>query len=420
MSCCRPFAATAEIDAAAWAGVVAMTRGATNITLPSTTWYRSPLAMLNNYGMPAGRDMQTDLTAVGTGGGVWTIGIDSTTGYLYVENSLMGFTLTPTGTDSTKFGFGPAAVAVNAVNTSGTIYRATATAAPTPGVIQQAHLQLDPTGVGAAFYVPSIAYRAQSVWTLLRTGEAGTDADNNNNTSSVQYVDNNAMDNASRRITWGISDTGKTWVAWPSTITPSNPAFPSAGVELQRLLGFKGGETPSTIAGTISNLRVIESTYYNLAALVTTRVPQRIKPVLDEETQGVRLTSGELVTNNHLSRRGYEVEIIVDGEADSRDLRQHAIEFFRRCTQGKILEAHMCWGDPRRAVRNMDVISTSATGQTRPAYSTLYTSAGNGLRGRLVTRRSLDDDSHKVLGVDSGLQRRIPLTLILESAEAGI
>lgn len=419
MSCCRPFAATAEIDATAWAGVVALARGATNITLPSTTWYRSPLAMLNNYGMPAGRDLQTDLTAVGTGTGAWTIGLDSD-GYLYVENAGLNFTLTPRGTDAAMYGFGPADAVVNPVNTSGTIHRATATSRPTPGVIQQAHLELDPAGGGAAFKIPSVGFRAQSVWTLLRTGEAGTDADNNNNTSTVQYVDNTAMDNANRRITWGLTDTGKTWVAWPNAITPANPSFPAAGVELQRLLGFKGGETPTTISGPVHDLKVIESTYYNLAALVTTRVPQRIKPTLEEESEGVRLTSGELVTNNHISRRGYEVEIIVDGEADARDLRQHAIEFFRRCPQGHILEAHMCWGDPRRAIRDLDIITTSATGQTRPAYSTLYTSAGNGLRGRLVTRRSLDDSASKVLAVSDGLQRRIPLTLILETAESGI
>lgn len=418
MSCCRPFAATAEIDATEWAGDVAFKRGMTNITQSSTTWFRSPLAMLNNYGMPAGRDLQTDLTAVGTGAGAWTIGLTST-GYLYVENDSLNFTLTPRGTDATMFGFGAADAVVNPVNTSGTIWRATATSRPTPGVIQQAHLELDPTGIGAAFKIPSVPYRAQSVWTLLRTGEAGADADNNNNTSSIQYVDNNAVDNATRRVTWGLTDTGKTWAAWVSSL--SVPAWQTAGVELQRLLGFDGSETvASTVSGPVGTLSYIESAGYNLAALVTTRVPQRVRPMIDEETEAVRLTSGELVSNNILSRRAYEIDILVDGEADSRDLRQHAIEFFRRCPVGHVLEAHLCWGDPRRAIRTLDVISTPASGQTRTAYSTLYTSAGNGLQGRLVTRRGLDDATQKVLASASGPHRRIPLTLILESAESGI
>lgn len=418
MSCCRPFAATAEIDATEWASDVAFKRSATSVTQSSTTWFRSPLAMLNNYGMPAGRDLQTDLTAVGTGAGTWTIGLTST-GYLYVENDSLNFTLTPRGTDAPMYGFGAADAVVNPVNTSGTIYRATATSRPTPGVIQQAHLELDPAGAGAAFKIPSVAFRAQSVWTLLRTGEAGSDADNNNNTTSIQYVDNTACDNASRRITWGLTDTGKTFVAWAGTL--SAITWQAAGVELQRLLGFDGSEVSATsLAGPVGTLLYMESTNYNLAALVTTRVPQRVRPMIDEETEGVRLTSGELVSNNILSRRAYEVDILVDGEADSRDLRQHAIEFFRRCPIGHILEAHLCWGDPRRAIRTLDVISTAASGQTRAAYSTLYTSAGNGLQGRLVTRRGLDDATNKVLASASGPHRRIPLTLVLETAESGI
>lgn len=418
---CRPFAVTAEVPAEDWAGVVAMKRGVTNITLPSTTWFRSPIAMLNNFGMPAGRDLQTDLTAVGTGAGAWTIGIVEASGLLYVENDSLAFTLTPRGTLATMFGFGPADVAINAVNTSGTIHRVTATSAPTPGVIQQAHLELDPAGVGAAFKIPSVAYRAQSVWTLLRTGEAGTDADQNHNTASIQYVDNNAIDNASRRITWGISDTGKTWSAWPQGVTTNAPAFPAAGVHLQRLLGYDGTETTlSVVAGPVTNLIVVEANGYNLAALVVTRVPQLVSPALVEETEGVRLTSKELVSNNKLSRREWTIDFFVDGPADARDLTAHAIEFFRRARQGCVMEPHLCWGDPRRALRTQQVISTVASGQTRPAYSSLYTSAGNGLRGRLVARRSLEDAAEKVLAAQAGLQRRIPLTLKVEEAESGI
>lgn len=420
---CRPFTLLSAMDLADVAGEIVMTLDAQDITLASTTWFRSPLAFLNGLGSEDNRDLPTLIGTVGTGLGTWDIGISATTGRLYVTNDTETFTLTVVGTAGEMFGFGAAGSVLNSA-VSGGLNRIDAPAAPTPGNITNGHIRLDPAGAGAAFNLPSTSYRAQSVWTLMRKsdGSAGTpDADQNNATDNLQYLINEELDSLNRRFTCGLDSTGRGWIAWPTALgSVADPTWYAAGLWLQRMLGATGSESSANTAGTLGNVAIVTFDNPCLAALAVSRPAQRTRVYVDEEANPVRLTSREIVSNLVLSRRSWEVEFFVDGPADANDLTQHAVRFFQLAPVGSVMEAHLVWGDPRRAIRTLDVLSTPATGETRPAYSSLYTSADNGLGGRLVCRRGLDDAARKLLTAEQGANRRISLTVQLEEAEDGI
>lgn len=421
------FGVTGEVNASDWAGAVVCTINAQDVTAAATSAFSSPLAQLNGRGMQSGRSLGEELTEEGTGAGAWTTGIDPITGCMWMKylggGGAGSFTLTVVGEEAQAFGFGAEGTVLASVDQGGGLHMVTAPIPPLAGTVTNAHITLDPSD-GDAFTVPAIPYRAQSVWTLLRSvsGGGSPDADQANAADTLAYRLGLALDTdpTGGRINAGLTDSGYTWIAMPNDIggTTITWAASTAGREIKKALGFRGDELPVDVVGDVGTLKVWTSTHLNLDAVVTRRAMRAgVELTVAEESAIHRTIDGELVSATTATRKGLKIPFWLQGTDEiGPDLHEHFLAFLDRHPRGAYLELHPRWGDFRRAQAEREVVYHSGA-WTRPPYSTLWTSSRNGMVGRRCVRRGEGDATEHTVALGPR-SRRIEAELVVEVAEA--
>lgn len=425
---CTRFAILAEVDASDWASETLFSIDGQNVTGAATARFPTPLAMLGGRGMMANRTLQQELDAEGTGAGAWTVGIDPVTDKLWIEyeggGGLGSFQLTVVGADAEAYGFGVAGTVVISTDMGGGVHRVDATYTPRIGTITNAHLSIDPAD-GVAFVVPSIPYRQQSIWTLLRSASGGgsPDADQTNAADSLAY--RTALldtDPTGGRIGAGMTDDGRTWISWPSDIGGTGIVW--VNHPLRKFLGFRGDEATVATVGNRGTVKIIESVGPCLGGLVTSRqLRAAVTFGHTEEGHSHRMWNGELAGTAWGTRKSVSLPFYLDGPNDTLDLHRHWLGdrdnpgFLGHAPRNTYMEAFLRWGDTRRA-QGTAAPSYASGAWVRPPYSTLWTARNNGLAGRIICRRSGDDEAEKSVTFDQRM-RRFEASILLELAEAG-
>lgn len=228
----------AGLDMSEWAGVTLFSRNGTDVAAPALGTlhdgghYPDVVAMLN--GWASYRNATSALDAQWSGTGTVRYGIDSD-GMLYVERlgGVGTFTVTP-GT-SNPWGW-PAGTTTS--SSVGGNQRVTATSPWTRGqFIADTDAQYTIVEGFVSETVPVVPTVAQCLPVYLN-GQTTADADEV--TETLEKWDNAALDAATKRIKWGIDDTGRVFSSWPSgpswAISWSSTTFRSA-------LGFTGSES---------------------------------------------------------------------------------------------------------------------------------------------------------------------------------
>jgi hypothetical protein len=422
------FAVTCEVDAAAWAGEDLYERTVTGVgdqvvSAAATESYAGPIAMLGGHGMLSGRSLPEELAAVATGSSDWSVYIEPESDLWRFEYTGGSFTLEVEGADSEAFGYGPAGTTVNsvAIPGGGGSHRAQASFRAKPGVITNAHFTLTPND-DTGFTIPSVPYRAQSVWVLMRSvsGGGSPDLDQVNVSDSLAFRDSIVTDSTDRQSYAGLTDDGRTWMAWPADLPVSQPYWLN---ELFRAeMGYRGDEEPETLTGPVGDLVVFESRNRNKYAVVT-GYPVRRVPVLGhgEDTQAHRLGNRSIVSSTLVRWQTVDLEFWIGGQTHRTDLHRHYRDWLERASKGKRIDAYLRWGDTRRAHGHADAsYSGSLDAWTEAPYSTLWTAITNGMGGRLVLRRGVDDDSEQRVDLVKPPMKRARARLACEVAEAGI
>ena len=405
-----------EVDARAYNGVSIFDMGPGAVTGPAQDYFEDALNFLNGRGSPATWDLDSNIKVVGSGAGTWSMGLDADD-RVYIENSLESFTLAP-GSGREAYGFTPLGIL-----TSGGVgpFRITASGDWVRGNVENSHMDLDTVLKAGQFFVPSIAFRAQDVITMLR-GQALVDADSADRFLNLDQQINAAYDNGvgGQRYRWGVDEVGHVWLAADSaTATPPDGAGVWTSDDLQLWLGFDGTEVTQTLAdaATGTNLEYIEATYPCQGVLVPSR-PMRRPSVyrFEEKTNTARLTSGEIASNKVMGWHSWIVEWYLDGPQDCRDLSTHWLNaLVARAPKGVRWAVYQVWGDPRRLRFDVEVRTTQAT--VVPAYDVLGTSELDGYRGRIRGRRSIGDSAKKANRWPQSIRMRIPMTTTIEAAE---
>jgi len=402
-----PFAWLSEVDASGWTGTVMDFGGGTVLTLPTDqSFWEDGISFACGRGSEVPTSLPKELTT--TGGAQWNIYID-TDDLVTIENDTAAFTLTA-GSGEEAYGFTASA---SSTPIGGGIHQLKAQTNWVRGVVTNAGLELDDGG--GAFTVPTIGYQAQDVVIMFR--DSITDADSGDRLSNLQYSLNNLLDNASRRYRCGINDDGFFFFSWDSPATNFH-ADVFANSDFQRWLGFDGTETDVASVGHTGTVRTLTANLPCAGWMGATR-PLRGYPtaMFDEETNTIRLTSGELASTQVMTWRAWSVPWMLDGPKDERDLSNHFLrEFMPRVQKGARLALYQVWGDSRRARYTADV-RTDASG-TVPEYDLLGTAELDGRRGRIRGRRGKADKSKQMLKWPGRLERRIPMTTIIEAAES--
>lgn len=384
-----PIALMTRVDVTGLTGVEALARGS-NVTLASTERFGDAITFANNRNRRTGRSLQEELTAAGTGGGTWSISLDASTDLLIIDNDTESFNLTAHA-DNEAFGF-PAAGAT-AVNIAGSLHRLIATNPWRRGAVISKHLELDPAGAGAAFYLPALPYVAQSIPCLLRAAGLG-DADDEAAGNSLAEQDCDANDNASRRIEWVITDDGKLASGWDDAAGIADPAFTSAGAALRRYCGWTGNEAGEDIAVRAGTLRYIEGQHPMSGVLCPGEPLETFVRLTDLTGASVRNRDGSSSYVDEGSHGGWRLSFYIPGPVDAqqRDLVRHWLD---HCLPyghpGAPWTLYQDWGETRRALAVRDLTTT------QDAYDLVYTSERlhshtyGGERGRLLLY--LDPDS---------------------------
>lgn len=422
---CSRLAFLFEVDAADLTGNL-FTVGGNTVSAASTTSYPTALAYLHGRGSQTGRSLGEEFDAVGTGAGSWEVGVDPELDKMYIRYEGGGGTGAFTvevlaGDDATAFGMGPVGTVLNSVDLGGGIHQVTATYRPTPGVITNAHLEITPVD-GAAFQVPSVGYRAQSVWTLLRrvSGGGTPDLDQLNPADSLAYRMALAIDGLQQRVGAGLTDDGRSWISWDNSLSGVQISWVNDW--LRQLLGYRGDEIAEAHVGPVGTVRIIESTSPNLWAVVTNRAMRiGLDLIHGEEGEIHRLWDGALVGATWATWKAARIPFYLQGPNETLDLHRHWVGdrdnpgVLQLAPRGSYVEVCPRWGDTRRAHGSAAPVYNGAW--TRPPYSTLWTAAGNGLVGRWICRRSGTDEAEKSVILDRRM-RRLEASLTVELAEA--
>lgn len=393
----------AEMDWTAFAGVVAFA-GGNNVTVSSGwTWVDDTLQALCGLGSEDTRSLRKDAVAVGTGAGGWTFGIDEDDRF-YIENDTETFDLTAAAGNAV---WGLPAAGASAVLVSGTTYRLTATADWTRGNLEGATFELDPA-TGLAFTLPSVAYRAQDLPTLIRTRGDGY-TDDNYPATCIEALDNAANDATHKRIRWGISADGLVWRARPSGVAAGLTwAGSSAATTLRRLLGFTGSESGVTTGGL-----VVETATHPAAGVLTPSRPVEKVTTRDRWMgSALELSDGSVAYNTVDQRTAYSLRLYIDGPADRIDRGIHYAErWLRYAPPGARVNWYQDFGDTRRAQRAVE---------RDDAYSLDYTIQRNGDGyGMLRVRRAAGSTKEDGAEWPARIRRRAPVTMTLVEREGG-
>jgi hypothetical protein len=403
----------AGCDVAALAGLIPFTRGATNITLPAAASmydggrYPDVVAWLTGYGSQAGRHLAGDIITAwaAAGGGTLAWEADITTDdrvRIRVPNASLGaWSLVatagnaygmPTGTTAASLVSGYRQVVGTLPWTRGNY---DAGASPHSLTITDG---VDTIGVS------TITARVHSVPTMLR---ASTTTDEGvSPLTSLEDADNDAVDNADRRVRWGLDETGRVWTSYPSpTIDPIGWLSTTAGLAFRRLMGFTGSESPVVTGGRA----LLTATYVCPLVLPLSRGMTRYSQTLRTSAGLVELSSGR-ARGRHIGH-----------------CRQHGVGYTLRgpthttSDEGQALSA--CWpllgrgqrvaishdlGDPRRSRLLADLYDGTAV----PAHSTAYTTEH--LRGRVPGRVAGGSAADVAFGLDGARVRSDEVTLLVD------
>lgn len=354
-------------------------RGATNTTIPATTSmfdggrYRDAVAFLTGYGAP--KDSAVELAALWAiistaGAGTMVMGIDENDRVYLQTSANEAFTVTPGASDPWGWGGVVSSVAY------GSGQRATATMPWTRGPLDVTVLvsqMVIEAGVGADVF-PQHAARHHSLPGFLRY--AAGDADDTS-TACLEDWENDAQDNASRRIRWGIDADGHVFCSWPSpSIADLVWNANAAATAFRAALGFTGDETAGSAVGgrkvltaalPCPGVQVIRRGF-------SQRTPRRVNrgeasELLDGTVRGTRTSTGV----EHV----YELDL--RGTLATVDEERH---FLRHVSPllfpGAAVSMYGRWGDPRRA----RTIGESRTGAAVETTDKSNVGQFGGLEGR--------------------------------------
>lgn len=419
-----PIALLSEVDMRALASVIVMQREDStpvvhDVTLASTAgFYEDLLSFLNGRGSEPIRtlefDLQTSWTGAGGAGNI-TVGIDNDD-RVYIESDTTDFSIGPHA-DNATFGFD-----VAGAGPAGGLapFRLTATAEWIRGNVTNKHLKVWLTDPVVAVYAPSVPYQTQDVVTLIRSANEG-DADAQHSGETLEDADNDANDNVSRRIRWGIDASGKVWTAWPDNmaISTSPPTWTAAGDALREWLGANGTENSSTaIAGRVADVRVVTFSNYAAGVLCPSRPLESLTRSRKTVVNAVRLTDGDIANNTILDFGRWNLNFWLDGPADENDMHRHLLEkVVPYLSNGDRVAIYQQWGDPRRAgTLRSEVWDNSVTPPvvSREAYGLLYTVEEDGYRGRLRCRMSPNMRDTTQAAWPRALRLRAPANLLAE------
>lgn len=371
-------------DAATLAGAP-FNRGGTDVTIPAAASqidggrYVDALSFLCGYG--AQRDMDADLTTnwVATsvaGAGTMVAGIDADDRF-YVHCSVNeAFTVAPTGADD-PWGWGGSVAAV----AHGTGRRATATGPWTRGVVD-VRLAFSTftvtTGLPGSFTAPEYAGAHQSIPTLIRYNVADTD---DTTATCLANWDNDATDNAARRINWGLDDEGRVFCSWPVAVADLTWNVNAAAIAFRSALGFTGAEVVSTSLGRDTLTAVNQCPGVKILRRGFSRRDVRFIV----EANAVQLMSGQAPGRTQWTATEHEISFGLRGVMSTHDEASHALATcFPLMGRGQRVSMFGLWGDPRRARTLVELRDGSAVDEASKSYTAVL----GGLDGRRMCRIS--------------------------------
>lgn len=376
-----------ELDAREWSGVSVFSRGSA-VTLPTyavdgvTGLYADPLWFLNGRmrtadSLTVAQDLGSMLTKAGAGAAGLTFTTGITADDLVYVQADGAFDINAT-TSGNALGFSATPLTASAIG--GGQFRAVAQSDWTRGAFTLAtatgpHLEAD-DGTGT-FDTTTYAGRFSNAVEWLRT-TAANDADEPSILSdTLEYLDNDANGVAVgtlASITWGIDADGHVFTSWPSSTGIAAPTWTST--TFRDRLGFSGSESAVTTAG----LTVLTADYPMPGVYVTSealQVPPRDTPT--EDSSSLALVGGGYASTLWRRVRRWVTSFYVDGPASATALHRHYIDrVLPYLSRGRPLTLYPEWGDPRRRLDPMSVTASV------DAYGLLYTSQGNGERGRII------------------------------------
>lgn len=394
-----------RFDARFWSNRPLFARGATTITMPTFAAgegvYESADHFLTGLGSYTARDLQSDITAVGTGAGNWTIELLAND-RIRITNDTESFDLL-LDADNPTYGY---PVLGLSSSPSGGGHVVDASADWLRGLVDDQTMRLQPA-TGAIFEIPSVACRAQSVVHLLRaTGSVG-DADDAHTPggtfASLEAIDNAAM--TTDVIRWGITAEGHVYWAAPTASGITKPTWTST--LMRDRLGFSGNE-----AVVASGALDVQTADFPLPGLyVPTRGLARLHRRVELVAEAARRGDGSYGGQHRGTYPGWTLEYFIDGPEDPRSGWLHFVERFAQyMPPGELVNVHLEWGDPRRRLGPYQVNAST------PAYSVTYTSEREGLRGRLRGYVHPDNDLARELEWGGKARRRIRARLTLDDA----
>jgi len=181
------------------------------------------LAFLNGHASQAPMTLQSQLTARGTGVGVWEVALNADD-RLVITNDTESFSVLGGGV----FGF---ETGQNATLDGGA-WKIIAASEWDRGVVESSFVKIDCASGIFEFPDSSMEYRAQSVPTVLE--EVGTSP------GALESWNNDAIDSISRRVRWGL--TGQGHVYWSVDSAVGGTAITWESESFMRRLGFSGEE----------------------------------------------------------------------------------------------------------------------------------------------------------------------------------
>lgn len=378
-----PAAVLSAFDANQWSGTTVMTWDGLNVVLPTYAagegLFFDLMHFLNSRG--SGTDGMVPVLAaawIASGAaGAMTMGIDSTTGRVYVESSLVDFTI-GASTSNAFWGFDSAGhAAVGGVAP----FRRVAPSAWQTGPTTTGGLTIDPAGAPAAFTVGAARYWQDPITALRQRGSA--DADDDNATNNLEALINTVSGEASVRV--GMTATGRVYMAWLVSIGhPGPPTWVSASFRAQ--LGFSGLETTQSSG----SVRYVVGDYLPHGVIV---FPDGVREDdLTASTTGSAhlLMSGAYGAASYGTRKGRRFAFDIRGPVV--DTTQH-LQWIERVVQyltpGAEVSVYPVWGRPQRRLSPLDVTVS------QPAHDLLYTTAPSyapgyhgRYRGRVATAMS--------------------------------
>lgn len=403
-----PFALLSAVDLRRWSGQTVLKRDEYDVTLPSygdgEGIYEDMISALCGRGSYSGTSLQSDLTAVGTGAGVWTIQ-HRNSDRIRLQSTGQAFSLDARQHNAT-YGYPTSGAASQLV--SG-VHRMDASAEWLRGVVQARQLRIVPSA-SDPFLLPSAPFMASDLITMLRQAGSVGDADDLHDPAgsfrSLEAADNAAAEVAG--IRWGMDGRGHVFWAAPAALGLAPPTW--LVTSFRDRLGFSGREGGISAGG----LDWVIADYPCPGVYVPTYPLTRLVRTVEEFSSGMRLSSGGWSGQHRGTWCGWSLSFFVDGPADPRSTWRHFAErFLPYVPVGSRISLYLRWGDPRRSLGPYDAVAG-----VEP-YSLLHTSELEGRRGRIRGRVAGTSDLRRQLDWPGTAERRIPVTFAIDDIEPG-